>query len=228
MSEGLSIARRKPVTTAVFWLSIAVSALLGFLALRNAHPDQVWEALRSSTYVWLAPAFAVFSVGIFLRAVRWRFLFHRSTRPSLGATSSAMLIGYLFNNILPLRAGEAARIVALKQSAGVSRSESTATVVLERAYDVLTLLVLLLALQPWLPDVSWLRAAAVFALVLALGLATAAVVLLVWGVRPLRFLLRPLARLPFLDDDRLDSGAESLARGLAGSATCGSRSCRSR
>lgn len=215
MSEDLGGARRNPLTNALFWLSIAVSVLLGFLALRNVQLGRVWEALRETSYVWLLPALAVFALGIFLRAVRWHYLFDRSTRPSIGATTSAMLIGYLFNNILPLRAGEAARIVALKQRAGVSRSESAATVVLERAYDVLTLLVLLLVLQPWLPDVGWLRTAAVLALVIAVGLAGAAAVLLVWGVRPLRFALRPLSRLPFLDEDRVDSGAESLGRGLA-------------
>lgn len=216
MSERIWVARRQPLTTAVFWLSIAVSAGLGFLALRSTQPTRVWEALRETSYGWLVPALAVFSVGIFLRAVRWRYLYHHSTRPPLGATTSAMLIGYLFNNILPLRAGEAARIVALNQRTAVSRSESAATVVLERAYDVLALVVLLVVLQPWLPDVSWLHAASLLALIVALGLAASAGALLVWGVRPLRFALRPLSRLPFVDDARLDSGAESLGRGLAG------------
>lgn len=207
--------RRHPFATTVFWLGIAISAIFGFLALREANLSEVWDALRGMSYGWLAPALLVFAAGIFLRAVRWQLLFHRSTRPPLGAATSAMLIGYLFNNILPLRAGEAARIVTLKQRAGVSRSESAATVVLERAYDVLTLVLLLLVLSPWLPDVGWLRAAAVVAVLLAACLAAGAIALIVWGVRPLRFALRPLSLLPFLDDGRLAVGAESLGRGLA-------------
>lgn len=198
------------------WLGLLVSAIFAVLAVRAVEPDAVWRALGDTDYRWLVPALVVFACGIGLRALRWQLLFERETRPPLGAVASAMLIGYLFNNILPLRAGEAARIVALKQRAAVSRSESTATVVLERTYDVLILLVLLLVLHPWLPDVSWLRTAAVLALMIALALAGTAAALLVWGVRPLRFLLRPLSRLPFLDDERLDSGAESLGRGLVG------------
>lgn len=215
MSEALGIARRKPMTTFVFWLSIAVSVVLAFLAVRSVELHEVWRAMGATNYWWLIPALAVFALGILLRAVRWRYLYHPSTRPPLGAVTSAMLIGYLFNNILPLRAGEAARIVALKQRGGVSRTESTATVLLERTYDVLVLLVLLIALQPWLPDVSWLRVATALAVVLMVGLAAAAAALVVWGVRPLRYVLRPLVRLPFLDDERLDTASESIGRGLA-------------
>lgn len=211
MAEG-----KRPFTAWAIWLGLLVSLVFAVLSVRAVDPSAVWRSLTEIDYWWLGPGLAVFAVGIFLRAVRWRYLFARSTRPPLGAVTSAMLIGYLFNNILPLRAGEAARVVALKQGAGVSRSESAATVVLERAYDVLALLLLLLVLQPWLPDVGWLRLATVFALILTLGLAASAAALIVWGVRPLRYVLRPLARLPFLDEARLDAGAENIGRGLSG------------
>jgi uncharacterized protein (TIRG00374 family) len=68
--------------------------------------------------------------------------------------------------VLPARAGEAARVVALNRTSGTSIVEATATVVVERLFDVLCLLGLLFVLAHWLPHVTWLRAAAVLAVVL--------------------------------------------------------------
>ena len=62
-----------------------------------------------------------------------------------------MLIGLLFNAILPARAGEAARVLALWREARVSRVESLATAIAERVYDIFALLVLLFVAAPFLP-----------------------------------------------------------------------------
>ena len=138
----------------LLWLGIAVTVVFTYLAVRNAHLSEVRDALRESNMLWLLPALAVLAVAVWLRALRWWSLFTPATRPPLGAVTRALLVGYFFNNVLPLRAGEAARIVALNRAAGTSRAEIVATAVLERVYDVLALLLLLFALVPWLPDVA--------------------------------------------------------------------------
>ena len=89
--------------------------------------------------------FLVLAVAIVLRALRWRLLISPEHRPSMRAVTSALLVGYLFNSILPARAGEAIRVVVLRQLAGTPRFEGLGTVIAERAIDVLTLLVLLFA-----------------------------------------------------------------------------------
>src|SRR5439155_1906678 len=142
-------------------------------------------------------------------------LFSPATRPPFPATATALLVGLFFNSILPVRAGEAARIVALNQRAGTSRAEAAGTVVLERAADILSLLVLLFVALPWFPPVRGLRAAAIVGIVLVLALAAVIVVLARHGERPLRALLRPLARLPFLSLERVEGAAANLTQGLA-------------
>jgi uncharacterized membrane protein YbhN (UPF0104 family) len=99
----------------------------------------------------------------------------------------ATLIGQAFNNVLPARAGEAARVIALHRSAGTSRAEAAATVLVERLFDVLALLALLFVLVPWLPHVTWLRAAAILALALAAATIVAVVLVLRYEKRPLRW-----------------------------------------
>ena len=198
----------------LIWSGLAVSVVFAYLALRGVHPEDTWAAFRASNAWWIVPAFAMLALGIFVRALRWRLLFAPGARPPLRAVSSALLIGYFFNNILPARAGEAARVVALRQRARVPAAESAATVVLERMFDVLSLLALFFVALPWTPDVSWTRAAGALAGALVVGSATLIFVLAQFGARPLHALLRPLAVLPFLSSERLGGAAENALQGL--------------
>jgi glycosyltransferase 2 family protein len=198
----------------LLWIGLALTALFTYLALRDAHLGEVKDAFLESEKAWLVPAFVVLAAAVFVRAVRWWSLYAPERRPPLGAVTSALLLGYFFNNVLPLRAGEAARIVALNRSAGTSRVESAAIVVLERAYDLVTLLVLLFVILPWLPDVEWLRAAAVLLVVLLVAVVVASTVLARFGTRPFELVLRPLARV--VGAERAEWGALNLGQGLAG------------
>lgn len=198
---------------ALIWVGIAVSAVFTYLAVRDIQPGRVWDGLRGSNYWWLVPALALQAVGVMLRALRWRLLFPRQTRPRFGAVLHASLLGQFFNSILPARAGEAARVVALNQRAGTARAEIVATVVIERVFDVLGLLAVFFVALPWLPHVSWVRAAAVLAAVLAAGTLGAVILLLRFGERPVRLLLRPFSWLPLMTVERTDQAAASLVRG---------------
>ena len=197
------------------WAGFGVSALFAYLAVRHVDFQNVWQGLRASNYWWLLPAFATLVAAILLKAVRWRYLFTRETRPSTRAVVIALLIGYFFNSVLPARAGEAARVLALNRRAGTSRAEAGATVVLERGYDVLCLLLLLFVATPWLPSISWLHAAAVLGIIVATGLVAAILVLALWEIRPVHLALRPLHRLPFLASERIEHVGDRIGEGLA-------------
>jgi glycosyltransferase 2 family protein len=197
------------------WAGLIVSALFAYLAVRHVRFGDVWQGLRSSDYWWFLPAFAMLAVTVYIRALRWRYLFARETRPSIRAVLRALLIGYFFNSILPARAGEAARVLALKPRAGSSRAEAAATVVVERVYDVLVLLLLLFVTVPWLPRVTWLHGAIVLEVFLASAIALAIVLLAVFGIRPVHAALRPLALLPFLSAERVRHLGDNLGQGLA-------------
>jgi glycosyltransferase 2 family protein len=126
-----------------------------------------------------------------------------------------LLLGLFFNNLLPARAGEAVRIVALHARAGTSRAESFATIVVERLMDVVALVLLFFVALPWLPRPTWLHAAALLALCVPVVALALSWVLARFGSRPIRFVVSPLARLPFISRERIEYGAESMVRGCA-------------
>jgi glycosyltransferase 2 family protein len=197
-------------------VTMIVTVLFSYFALRGLNFSLAWRALRTSDYWWIGAALVAFILGNLARALRWRSLFAHGRRPPFGPVLDAMLVGYLYNNILPARAGEAARVVVLTQRSEAPPVEIVGTVVLERLYDVLAILVVFFAAEPWLPHVSWFRGAAIAAIALAILIAGAAIALAVYGDRPLRLLLRPLGRFSLLSGERLERTIEELTNGLSG------------
>ena len=194
----------------------AVGGAFSYFAVRGVNWSSAWHALRSCDAWWLIPAMAAFAAQIAMRAMRWRTLFAHGRRPAVGPIFAATMIGYLFNNIMPARAGEAARVVALAQRTETPVAEIVGTALVERAYDVFSILIIFLCASPWLPHQSWFATAEIVAGVAAVGLLAVVWVLAVHGDRPLRMMARPLSRLPGLSQERLEREAATLAQGLSG------------
>ncbi len=195
---------------------IVVTLGFSYIALSNINLALAWRALRTTDYWWIAAALVAFGLGCTARALRWRSLFARGRRPPAGPVLDATMVGYLYNNILPARAGEAARVVVLTQRSYTAPVEIVGTVVVERMYDVLVILMISFAAEPWLPHVSWFGAAAVAAIALAILIASAAIVLTIYADRPIRLLLRPLRRHSRFTVERLERIAVELTHGLSG------------
>lgn len=216
--SGGSLARTRVKRSRLLFnlVTVAVTGAFLYIAFSGINLSLAWRALRTSDYWWVLASLIAFGLGNLTRALRWRSLFAHGRRPPAGAVANAMMVGYLYNNIMPARAGEAARVVVLTQRSDTAPVEIVATVVLERLYDVLGILVLFFAAEPWLPHVSWFRAAAIAAVVLAVLISAAAVILAVYGDRPVRLVLRPLRRFSLFSGERLEHTIEELVHGLSG------------
>ena len=206
---------RGTVARVTVWSGFAVSAVFAYLALKDARLDEVWSSLEASRYEWTFPALAVMTCVFFIRALRWQLLF-APPRPPFRLVASALFVGYFFNNVLPARAGDVASIVALNRRARTPVAEATGTLVIERAFDLLSLLLLLFIFLPWLPDLSWVRAAGLLAGGLFLVIGLLIVILAAFGERPFAFVGRQLERVRFLADRGIGGAPANLFRGLHG------------
>jgi uncharacterized protein (TIRG00374 family) len=209
------VTSRRGVRLLLVAAGFAVTAGGTYLAVRGVSLDDARDALAASDLRWLAPTSVVFAIALWLRVVRWWVLFDPSSRPPLRAVGHAAFVGYFFNNILPARAGEAARVIALYSTARTPRAEAIGTVVIERVFDLLALLVLLFACYPLLPEISWLKAAALLGIVIVAGLVVLVVVLVRYDERAVRWLLSPLRRLPGAGvPERVELAVTNATRGL--------------
>jgi hypothetical protein len=211
---GLRAKRRSRRTLTL--VTIAVTVVFSYIALSGIDFSEVWSALRSCDYRWLIPALIAFGLGNVARALRWRSLFIPGRRPPPRPTLNATMIGYFYNNIMPARAGEAARVVVLTRRSSAPPVETVGTVVVERLYDVVAILMIFFVAEPWLPHVSWFGTAAIVAGGLALAIAATATVLVIYGDRPVRVLLRPLSRFSTFTEERLERTVAELVHGLSG------------
>jgi uncharacterized protein (TIRG00374 family) len=200
---------------ALVWSGLLLSLAFGYLAFRDIDLGELGTSLEEANYAYLLPAGLVLAAGVAVRAWRWQILFEHGRRPPFGLVVDALLISYLFNTILPARPGEVARVQVLGTRANISRAEVLATVVVERAYDLVVLIALLAVAAPFLPDVGWLTAALSLGAGLGLGLVASAVLVARFGRRGARMLLRPIGLLPNVTDKRIDALAGSVVAGLA-------------
>lgn len=197
------------------WSGLLLSLGFGYLAFRDADLGEVGDTLADADYAYLLPATLALALGVAVRVWRWQLLFEAHRRPSFGLVANALLISYLFNTILPARAGEVVRVQVLGTRANVSRAEVLATVVLERLYDLFVLILLLAVAAPFLPPVGWLNAALALGALLGVSLVVGAVLVARFGRRGTRILLRPLALLPRVTEERLERLSASIVNGLA-------------
>ncbi|MBN1356826.1 flippase-like domain-containing protein [bacterium] len=100
------------------------------------------RALTTANYWWLLPALILTLVALWIRAYRWKIFFpeHRGMR--LNSLWIAVNIGYMANNVLPFRMGEIIRAWILGRKENRKISESFATIVMERVFDILSILIL--------------------------------------------------------------------------------------
>lgn len=119
---------------------LAVSLLFLYLAFRNLHPEDVLRSLSTVQVGWLLLGALLFIPSLLAIAWRWGFLL-RALRPvPLSALTSIVSIGYMGNNVYPLRAGEALRIYLLRRDHAVPITGATITILVERVFDGLVML----------------------------------------------------------------------------------------
>ncbi|MCL4466626.1 MAG: flippase-like domain-containing protein [Chloroflexi bacterium] len=138
------------------WLGIGLSLVCLCLVVRGIDPDEVRTALSGVNYFWLFPSAAAGVVSVWFKALRWRLLFLPRTGLRTGKLFSITMIGYVINSVLPARLGDPARAVLVGEMGGAPTAQALATVVIERLLDVLTLLVFLVALMPFIGMPDWL------------------------------------------------------------------------
>ena len=104
------------------------------------------EMLASLTHVhWLAlvPSLFFFYFSMYLRAVRWAVFFRPGRAFSGARLFRPVMIGFAFNCILPAHAGEAVRALYVGRREGTGTATAMATIVAERLFDILSLLLCL-------------------------------------------------------------------------------------
>ena len=186
-----------------------IQALVSLVALAAV----IWWALKQDSpeipthgdaILWLVAAVGIYAVATLIRAERWHKILeitgvHARRRDCYALTT----VGYMGNNVLPARAGEALRVVLLSQRCNGSKRTLLGSVVAERVLDVIVLIAIFILTVYGVLSASEVLPTDRPLLVAAIGVAlVGAAAVAIWVLRAhhvferARDWLRPLADAP--------------------------------
>ncbi len=122
-------------------IGLIVAGLASYFTFRNVSWDEFASSFSKINYVHIIPAFLITVLSFVTRAFRWQALLKPLKKIKTTQLFSPLMIGYM-GNLLPARAGEFLRAWLLSKKHGMTFTGSFATIIIERIFDLLMLLLL--------------------------------------------------------------------------------------
>lgn len=186
-------------------LGTAISVLFLYLAVRDVPLGDVVESLARVNLVWVAVTIAIVVFGSFLRALRWMRLYYPMDQGlRVWQMWGISLIGQMLNIVFPWRVGEVGRVVLAGEIEKRSKTQTLATLGVEKIFDTLMLLVILIAVPFFMTLPQGLEQSREGLAITAAILIGTAVVLLVSR----NWLLVMIGKIPFLRTRSIDERAQ--------------------
>lgn len=151
-------------------VGIPLSILFLWLAVRGVQFDEVWDAITSANVLYVALAAPFLIAIVAFQGLRWRALLGTDAPLPRRTYIGLAYFGNGVSNVVPGRPGDVVRGVWLARLARLPVARGLASVGVDRAFDVLTLVVLLLACLPFVGHPDWLVTLAITGTVIAIAL----------------------------------------------------------
>ena len=108
------------------WLGLAITVVAVWIALRDVDFRAVWAVFgRADWTLLLGISIPSYLLVVYLRALRWRHLTDSIQPMPTPVLFRAVAIGFLANNLFPLRMGEFVRSWYLARETGTSAAASS-------------------------------------------------------------------------------------------------------
>ena len=125
------------------WIGVVVTLVFIYLALRDVDLVEVRRAIVTADWlVLLGLSIPSYVLLLWLRALRWQQLTNPICPIPIAPLFRAMAVGFMANNIFPLRMGEVVRSWMLARETNTSAAAIFGTIVLERVLDAVAVLLL--------------------------------------------------------------------------------------
>jgi uncharacterized protein (TIRG00374 family) len=164
----------KHVSKILRWALSAIIIVFLIIFARTINWHQAWQSISNASRSLLLIALAVNLASIAIKGIRWWVFLRPAGSPSLWLAMRATLAGAGLNNVLVANGGDAARVVFVSRASGVPSERILATLALERLFDPVGFVILLVGgailfdLPPTLE--RWRLPAEILLVVLAIAL----------------------------------------------------------
>jgi uncharacterized protein (TIRG00374 family) len=133
----------RPLGKAIRWLITGVIIVFLIIFARTVDWASAWSSIRNASHPLLAIAIGVNFLSLAFKAVRWWLFLRAAGSCSFPLALRATIAGAGLNNVLVANGGEAARVVFVSRATGIQSSTVLATLALERLFDPVGFVILL-------------------------------------------------------------------------------------
>jgi glycosyltransferase 2 family protein len=114
---------------------VGLAGLGLYIFFRDVDAARLVHDIESMPVPAIAGGIALTVLTLILRSIRWNLILPPSTTASRRGLFGIVMIGFMVNNFLPARLGEATRVLLLWKRNSFSIAQSAGSVILERAID---------------------------------------------------------------------------------------------
>ncbi len=159
-----ALSRVAYLVFAALWIAVIVLSLAGLISIKwqglaanigislvfldlvfyKLDVGKMLMALKQANYLMFIPALVILTIALVIRTWRWHWLLYQTKTARFYSLFSSLMIGTAANMVLPARAGEFIRAYFLGRREKISKTTAFATIVVERIFDGLTILLFLL------------------------------------------------------------------------------------
>ena len=153
-------------------LGSLVGLLFVWLAFRGTDIEGIKSSFKAVKYIYIVPVVFLSIVVLVLRSYRWGVILEPLEKINQRTLFSITAVGFMAINLLPVRMGEFARPYLISKKSSIRMGSALATIVVERIFDMLTLMIflLLVLVTVKLPDWIFKSACSVLLFVIPLFL----------------------------------------------------------
>ncbi len=136
---------KKVLSVFNYLVFLLLGVLFLWLVFRNLNGREILEEILHADYMWIVLCMGAGLLSHIVRAARWNLLIgSMGHQTRLSTTFYAVMTGYLANTAVP-RLGEVTRCGVLSKQSGVPFRELLGTVIAERIFDMIIMLLIILS-----------------------------------------------------------------------------------
>lgn len=132
-------------------IGLVISSACIYFAAKGINFSEVGQSLKSANYIYILPVIFLVFFSHFLRCYRWGIIVDSLVKYDLKTVFILGSIGFMAVGVLPARLGEFVRPYLVKQKSGINMSSTMATIIVERVFDLLALMIVLFVVVMKIP-----------------------------------------------------------------------------
>ena len=136
-------------------LGLIVGLIFIWLAFRGTDVEGLKSSFEAANYRYVIPVVLLSIIVLIVRSYRWGVILEPLERIDQWSLFSITAVGFMAISLLPVRMGEFVRPYLISKKSSIKIGSSLATILVERIFDLLTLMIVLLLVLMTIKLPSW-------------------------------------------------------------------------